>query len=86
MMVNNIKRKKNKRAAILHAAEKIFVTQGYKKTSVAQIAKEAKASQVTLYKYFPSKIALAREVVIKLITDGYQQSEEYLDNQNKTFV
>lgn len=86
MMVNNIKRKKDKKEKILKAAEKIFVSQGYKKTSVAEIAKEAESSQVTLYKYFPSKIALARAVVIKLIVDGYRQSDEYLNDQSQTFT
>lgn len=85
-MTNNLKRKKDKKQAILTAATQIFIKQGYKKTSISQIAQEASASQVTLYKYFPSKIALARAVVIKLIVDGYQESEAALDNSNDTFV
>lgn len=85
-MVNNFKRKNDKKESILTAAEKIFIEQGYKKTSIAQIAKEAKSSQVTLYKYFPSKVELARTVVIKLILDGYRQSEEALDNSQDSFI
>lgn len=85
-MTNNLKRKKDKKQSILDAATQIFMKEGYKKTSVAKIAKEAGASQVTLYKYFPSKIALAREVVIKMIIDGYQASEDALNNSNATFA
>lgn len=86
MMTNNLKRKKTKKETILTAAEGSFIKNGYKKTSIAQIAKEAGSSQVTLYKYFPSKVALARAVVIKLIVDGYQESENALDNSNDTFI
>ena len=59
-MDGNEKRKQQKRRQILTSATKVFSEQGYKKASIAQIAKEAKSSQVTLYKYFPSKVELAR--------------------------
>lgn len=85
-MTNNFKRKKDKKQAILDAALKILTTQGYKKASVAEIAKEAHSSQVTLYKYFPSKIALARAVIIKQIIDGYKASEDALNSSNATFA
>lgn len=85
-MTNNIVRKKAKKQAILDAAQQILTTEGYKKASVAEIAKEAGASQVTLYKYFPSKIDLARAVIIKLIVEGYAASDSYLNQTDKTFV
>ncbi len=47
--------KKNMYQKILLAAEKNFETLSYKKSSIAEIAKQANVSQVTLYKYFPSK-------------------------------
>lgn len=50
--------KKNMHRKILLAAKKNFETSGYKESSIAQIAKHAKVSQVTLYKYFPSKHTL----------------------------
>ncbi|MHA5132526.1 TetR/AcrR family transcriptional regulator [Oenococcus oeni] len=50
--------KKNMHSKILLAAKKNFETSGYKESSIAQIAKHAKVSQVTLYKYFPSKHTL----------------------------
>lgn len=85
-MVNNIKRKKAKKQLILDAATRIFIKKGYKKTSIAEIAKEAQSSQVTLYKYFSSKVELARGVVVEMIIDGYDESKSFLDNPNKTFV
>lgn len=85
-MTNNLKRKKDKRQTILDAATKVFLEKGYKKTSIANIAKEAKSSQVTLYKYFPSKVALGREVIIKLIVDGYSEYDKLLDDDSLSFV
>jgi len=84
-MTNNVERKKDKKQKILIAAEKLFVTNGYKKTSIAEVAKEADSSQVTLYKYYPSKIALGRAVVNRLIVDGYEEFGNSLDNPDKTF-
>ncbi|WP_334331924.1 TetR/AcrR family transcriptional regulator [Companilactobacillus sp. HBUAS59544] len=85
-MTNNLQRKKNKQKAILNAATKLFFVNGYKKTSIAQIAKEANSSQVTLYKYYASKVELARAVVVKLIVEGYGQYDKLLDDSDKTFV
>lgn len=84
-MATNQKRKEQKKIDILNAATKAFVTGGYKNTSVADIAKEAHSSQVTLYKYFPSKIELAREVTIKMIVDGYAGYDHRLDQPNMNF-
>ncbi|MFC6323921.1 TetR/AcrR family transcriptional regulator [Companilactobacillus baiquanensis] len=84
-MATNKKRKEQKKETILNAATKVFISNGYKKTSVAEIAKEADSSQVTLYKYFPSKIELAREVMIKMIIDGYAGYDEQLEKSNLSF-
>src|SRR5699024_4826468 len=86
IMTNNLKRKKDKRQTILNAATKVFLEKGYKKTSIANIAKEAKSSQVTLYKYFSSKVAIGREVIIKLIVDGYSEYDKLLDDDSLSFV
>lgn len=85
IMANNIKRKEKKRNDILNAATRTFVKNGYKNTSIAEIAKEAHSSQVTLYKYFPSKLELAREVTIKMIVDGYAGYDERLEKAGLSF-
>ncbi|WP_338231098.1 TetR/AcrR family transcriptional regulator [Companilactobacillus muriivasis] len=84
-MATNKNRKEQKKNDILTAATKALVTNGYKNTSVADIAKEAHSSQVTLYKYFPSKIELAREVIIKIVIDGYAEYDRRLDKSNMGF-
>ncbi|GAQ02314.1 hypothetical protein NBRC111452_2157 [Companilactobacillus farciminis] len=85
-MTNNLKRKKDKKQTILEAATKVFLEKGYKKASIAYIAKEARSSQVTLYKYFPSKVVLGRAVIIKLIIDGYSEYDKLLDDDSQSFV
>lgn len=71
-MDGNQLRKARKRQAILKAANQLFIKKGYQETSVAEIAKAAGASQVTVYKYFSSKLQLGRAVTIEMIEDGYQ--------------
>lgn len=85
-MTNNLERKKDKKQTILEAATKVFLEKGYKKASIAHIAKEARSSQVTLYKYFPSKVVLGRAVIIKLIIDGYSDYDKLLDDDSQSFV
>ncbi|MEE1766426.1 TetR/AcrR family transcriptional regulator [Streptomyces sp. SP18BB07] len=50
--------KAENRARIIRAARDLFLAQGYDKTSLAQIAKEARVSTGTLFKRYPSKAAL----------------------------
>lgn len=47
-----------KRSAILEAAKRLFVGQGYSKSSMAAIAAEAGVSKLTLYSHFTDKEAL----------------------------
>ena len=53
----------NKRAAILHAAEALFVEHGYEGTSMDQIAADAGVSKLTVYSHFGDKDALFAEAV-----------------------
>jgi AcrR family transcriptional regulator len=43
---------------ILESAKKVFTEKGYKKASMAEIAKRARVGAGTIYNYFPSKGAL----------------------------
>ncbi|MFD1472384.1 TetR/AcrR family transcriptional regulator [Companilactobacillus mishanensis] len=85
-MNGNDKRKKLKKQDILDAATACFMENGYKKTSVADIAKAAKSSQVTLYKYYESKVDLARAVVMEMVVGGYAQYDKQLDDSSKSFM
>lgn len=51
------------RAAVLAAARELFVTQGYAKTTVAQIARGARVAVDTVYATVGRKPALLREVL-----------------------
>ncbi len=51
-------KKKEIEARILDVAYKLFVKQGYKNTTMDDIAQELGMSKKTLYKYFPGKLEL----------------------------
>lgn len=57
------RRTKQKRELILHIAIEMFFTNGIRNTSVLDIAKKAKVSKVTIFKYFESKEKLVREAI-----------------------
>ncbi len=52
-----------KRAAILDAAKRMFVTQGFERVSMDQIAAEAGVSKLTVYSHFGDKESLFAEAV-----------------------
>lgn len=55
-----------KRAGILHNALKLFVSNGVKNTSTAEIAKAAGIAAGTLFLYFPTKQDLLDDIAIEL--------------------
>ncbi|PAV28251.1 TetR family transcriptional regulator [Virgibacillus profundi] len=57
------RRKEQKKRSILEAALALFMEFGVQKVSVAEIAKNAAVSQVTIYNYFESKDKLTDEVL-----------------------
>ncbi|AXI07802.1 TetR family transcriptional regulator [Oceanobacillus zhaokaii] len=62
------RRREQKKKDILRAALALFIENGVQKVSIAEIAKEAKVSQVTIYNYFDSKENLIN-LVFKLYVD-----------------
>lgn len=48
---------------VLEGARKLFMSKGFERTSVDDIAREAAVSKATLYSYFPDKRLLFSEVV-----------------------
>ena len=52
-----------KRAAILEASKRLFLTQGYERVSMDQIASEAGVSKLTVYSHFGDKDSLFGEAV-----------------------
>lgn len=58
------RRREKKKIDILEAALSLFIEFGVQKISIAEIAKKANVSQVTIYNYFESKHNLVREVFL----------------------
>ncbi|WP_217240710.1 TetR/AcrR family transcriptional regulator [Streptomyces sp. AC555_RSS877] len=65
--------KEENRARIIRAARDLFLARGYDKTSLAQIAKQARVSTGTLFKRYPSKAALFAAVT----SEQWQLDVEY---------
>lgn len=66
------KRRQEKKEAILYAAKELFKQYGYSKVSIAEIAKKASVSQVSIYNFFESKENLKNQLLKKLWEDYYE--------------
>lgn len=75
------KRTEQKRELILTTAQNMFFRNGISNTSVIDIAKEANVSKVTIFNYFGSKEALAREVMKRYIDSVISIGEKILNEQ-----
>ena len=62
------------KAALVHAAGRVFERDGFLDARIADIAAEAGVATGSFYTYFDSKEAIFREVVDELIDELYQQS------------
>jgi AcrR family transcriptional regulator len=78
------RRKELKQRNILEAALVLFMKHGVQKVSIAEIAKEANVSQVTIYNYFESKHKLIHEVFIYYINKATYDFEQIVFS-NKPF-
>lgn len=78
------RRRELKKTNILEAALTLFVKYGVQKVSVAEIAKEANVSQVTIYNYFQSKDNLVSEVIIYYVNKVWEEYEQ-LFNSDRSF-
>ncbi|WP_010098392.1 TetR/AcrR family transcriptional regulator [Ornithinibacillus scapharcae] len=74
------RRSELKKTSILQAALNLFMKYGIKKVSVAEIAKEADVSQVTIYNYFGSKDKLVDEVIIFYMEDVWREYERIINS------
>lgn len=69
--------KTHNKAAIIEAAEKLFIKKGFENTSIDDVAKEAGLTKRTLYQYFLSKEDLFYAVAVKggkLLTFAYENA------------
>ncbi|MCO7125299.1 TetR/AcrR family transcriptional regulator [Sporolactobacillus shoreicorticis] len=78
MPSKRILQKEKKRAAIIDAAEHLFFSKGYERTTMDDLCHEAHFSKRTLYMYFNSKEQIHFEIMIR----GYKQLISMLDQES----
>ncbi|UOE96345.1 TetR/AcrR family transcriptional regulator [Alkalihalobacillus sp. LMS39] len=70
------RRREQKKKDILEATLQLYLTYGIQKVSIAEIAKEANVSQVTIYNYFENKHQLTKDVYIHYIDKASLEFEQ----------
>ena len=68
------RRGRRTRAALVHAAARVFARDGFLDARIVDIATEAGVAIGSFYTYFPSKEVLFREVVDELLDELYRES------------
>jgi AcrR family transcriptional regulator len=63
-------RSTRKRKAILDAATEVFLSKGYRGTSMDEIAARARVSKQTVYKHFADKERLFNEIVVSTVNEA----------------
>jgi len=69
------RRREQKKQNILEAALALFMDYGIQKVSIAEIAKKANVSQVTIYNYFENKHKLIHDVFIYYVDNAFSNFE-----------
>lgn len=75
-----------RKAKILSAATKLFLSLGYGETSIDAIVEKSGGSKATLYSYYPTKADLFRAVVDSIVTSEDGGELKSLDNIRDTLV
>lgn len=70
------------RAKILEAAKELFVTEGYDKTSLRNIAEKVEYSPATIYLYFKDKVEILHEVCLSGFCVLFEVFEETIHEQD----
>lgn len=74
------RRTERKKENILKTAFELFSTYGVQRVSIAEIAKKAKVSQVTIYNYFGSKDELLKDAILSLLNKRLQEDMEVIES------
>lgn len=80
------KRREDKKEAILDGALELFKEFGYDKVSIAEIAKKASVSQVSIYNFFGSKQNLRDELLKKLVKINMVETLDILESSDSVKV
>jgi AcrR family transcriptional regulator len=74
-------RGKQRRDELVLSAEAVFITNGYRNTSMDDIASHANASKSTLYKFFGNKESLFAEVVDRRVPNISQIASDSINSK-----
>ncbi len=69
--------------AILDIAKELFWKHGFRRVTIDEICREAKTSKMTFYRFFPSKLELARKILDNLYEMSMVQFRE-ITRENST--
>jgi AcrR family transcriptional regulator len=82
MEMNGFQRRREKKMkSILMAAYDLFSARGSKDVSIAEIARKAEVSQVSIYNYFQSKANLIRQAIFAFMDEKMKESEMVLESE-----
>ena len=70
--------KESTRARIINSAKKLFAEQGYQKTTIVDISKQAGLSEAALYEYFQGKEDLLLTIPDLWVSELLQDLDEQL--------
>ena len=73
-------RREKKKKGIYKAAFELFSQYGVQKVSIAEIAKKANVSQVTIYNYFGNKSGLVKYIVMEVMDEIAESFQPLLDS------
>src|SRR5580700_8683449 len=79
-MARVVKKPQERRAEIVHAALKLFKTQGYEKTTMQDVMNDLAIAKGTIYHYFKSKEELLEAVVGEIVDLNFVEMAEALEN------
>ena len=79
-------RGQQRKAKILSAATRLFLSEGYGETSIDAIVEQSGGSKATLYSYYPTKADLFRAVVDSIVTTQEGPELKSLENVRETLV
>jgi AcrR family transcriptional regulator len=74
------RRRERKKESIRHAALELFKINGIKKVSIAEIAKKAHVSPVTIYNHFGDKNTLACDVIKQSFVEKLNQYRDIMNS------
>uniref|UniRef100_UPI003D7EC593 helix-turn-helix domain-containing protein n=1 Tax=Butyricicoccus sp. TaxID=2049021 RepID=UPI003D7EC593 len=74
-------KKEEKKKNLLDAARILFLQKGFSKTSISEIAKQAKVAKGTFYLYFKDKDELLEHLILQIgrhiLTLAYEHTEQH---------